>query len=73
MREVVLIDADSHHAELYRRGNKQWRIELVRGLGGALFLASIEQGIAMSELYEGIAMAADDALDPLPPLAGGRG
>jgi Uma2 family endonuclease len=58
VREIVLIDADSHHAELYRRDNNHWGIELVRGADATLFLASVELRISMSELYEGIAIPA---------------
>jgi Uma2 family endonuclease len=56
VREIMLIDADSHHAELYRRQNDYWGIQLVRGAGATLFLASVELRISMSELYEGIAI-----------------
>ena len=56
VREIMLIDADSHHAELYRRQNDDWRIQLVRGAGATLFLASVDLRISMSELYEGIAI-----------------
>jgi Uma2 family endonuclease len=56
VREIMLIDADSHHAELYRRQNDHWGIQLVRGAGATLFLASVELRISMSELYEGIAI-----------------
>jgi Uma2 family endonuclease len=56
VREVLLIDADSHHAELYRRENSHWGIELVRGAEASLFLASVGLQIAMSELYEGVAI-----------------
>jgi Uma2 family endonuclease len=56
VREILLIDADSHHAEVYRRENNHWGIELVRGAEAMLFLASIELRISMSELYEGIAI-----------------
>ena len=56
VREVLLIDADSQHAELYRRENKHWGIELLRGAEAMLFLASVGLRIAMSELYEGIAI-----------------
>ena len=57
VREIMLIDADSHHAELYRRPeNDHWRIQLVRGAGATLFLASVDLRIPMSELYEGIAI-----------------
>jgi len=58
VREILLIDADSHHAELYRRDNNHWGVELVRGAGATLFLASVELRISMSELYEGIAIPA---------------
>jgi Uma2 family endonuclease len=58
VRELLLIDADSHHAELYRRDNNHWGIELVRGADATLFLASVELRISMSELYEGIAIPA---------------
>jgi len=56
VREILLIDADSHHAEVYRRENNHWGIELVRGAEATLLLASIELRISMSELYEGIAI-----------------
>jgi Uma2 family endonuclease len=58
VREILLIDADSHHAEVYRRENNHWGIELVRGAEATLFLASIDLPIAMAELYEGIALSA---------------
>jgi Uma2 family endonuclease len=38
VREIMLIDADSHHAELYRRENAHWGIQLVRGAEASLFL-----------------------------------
>ena len=50
----MLIDADNHHAELYRRENDHWGIELVRGAEAALPLVSVELRISLSELYEGI-------------------
>jgi Uma2 family endonuclease len=58
VREIVFIDADSHHAEVYRRDNSHWGIELVRGADATLFLASVELRTSMSELYEGIAIPA---------------
>ena len=54
VREIMLIDADSQHAELYRRENDRWGIQLVRGAEATLFLASVDLRISMSELYEGI-------------------
>jgi Uma2 family endonuclease len=63
VREILLIDADSHHAEVYRRENNHWGIQLVRGAEGMLFLASIGLRISMSELYEGIAIP-DSAVHP---------
>ena len=56
VREIMLIDADSHHAELYRRENDRWGIQLVRGAEASLFLSTVDLGISMSELYEGIAI-----------------
>ena len=61
VREIMLIDADSYHAEVYRRENDHWGIELVRGLEAALSLISIDLRMSMSELYEGIAMPAASA------------
>ena len=56
VREIMLIDADSHHAELYRQENDRWGIQLVRGAEASLFLSTVDLGISMSELYEGIAI-----------------
>jgi Uma2 family endonuclease len=56
VREIMLIDADNHHAELYRRENDRWSIQLVRGAEATLSLASIDLRIPMAELYEGIAI-----------------
>jgi Uma2 family endonuclease len=57
VREMMLIDADSHHAELYRRQNDHWGIQVIRGARATLFLPSIDLRISMSELYEGIAIS----------------
>src|SRR5229473_1990133 len=56
VREILLIDADSHHAEVYRRENNHWGIELVRGSEATLFLTSVDLRIPIPELYEGIAI-----------------
>jgi len=58
VREIMLIDADSYHAELYRRENDHWGIQLVRGAESVLSLASVDLRISMSDLYEGIAILA---------------
>ena len=58
VREIMLIDAHSHHAELYRREDDRWGIQLVRGAEASLFLTSVDLRISMSELYEGIAIPA---------------
>jgi Uma2 family endonuclease len=58
VREIMLIDADSHHAELYRRENDRWGVQLVRGTEASLVLTTVDLRISMSELYEGIALAA---------------
>jgi Uma2 family endonuclease len=58
VREIMLIDADSYHAELYRREDDRWGIQLVRGAEAALSLVSVDLRISMSDLYEGIAISA---------------
>ncbi|MBV9685936.1 MAG: Uma2 family endonuclease, partial [Alphaproteobacteria bacterium] len=58
VREIMLIDADSYHAELYRRENDHWGIQLVRGAEAALPLVSVDLRISMSEVYEGIPISA---------------
>jgi Uma2 family endonuclease len=58
VREIMLIDADSHHAELYRRENDHWGIQLVRGAEATVFLSTVDVRISMSELYKGIAIPA---------------
>ncbi|MBV9201258.1 MAG: Uma2 family endonuclease [Alphaproteobacteria bacterium] len=58
VREIMLIDVDSYHAELYRRENDHWGIQLVRGAETALPLVSVDLQISMSELSEGIAISA---------------
>jgi Uma2 family endonuclease len=58
VREILLIDADSYHAELYRRENKHWGIELVLGAEAKLYLSSVDLRITMCELYEGIVIPA---------------
>jgi Uma2 family endonuclease len=63
VREIVLIDADSHHAEVYRRESSRWGIELVRGGEATLVLASVDLRISIAELYEGIAITAP-AVEP---------
>jgi Uma2 family endonuclease len=58
VQEILLIDADSHYAELHRRENNRWLIELVRGADAILSLASVGLRVTMGELYEGIAVPA---------------
>jgi Uma2 family endonuclease len=61
VREIMLIDADSHHAELYKRENDHWGIQLVRGAEASLVLTTVDLRISMSELYGGIAIPAATA------------
>ena len=61
VREIMLIDADTYHAELYRRENDHWGIELVRGAEASFSLVSVDLRILMSEFYEGIALPAASA------------
>ena len=61
VREIMLIDADSHHAELYRRENDHWGIQLIRGFEASLLLTTVDLRISMAALYEGIAIPAATA------------
>jgi hypothetical protein len=56
--EIMLIDADSFHAELYRRKNDHSGIELVREAEAVLSLVSVDVRILTSERYQGIAVPA---------------
>jgi Uma2 family endonuclease len=58
VREILLIDADSHHAELYRRESDRWGIQLVRAKA-SLSLTTLDLRISMADLYEGIAIPAE--------------
>ena len=58
VREIMLIDADSHHGELYRRENDRCAIQLVRDFDATRFPTTVDLWNAMSELYEGIAISA---------------
>jgi Uma2 family endonuclease len=59
VREILLLDSDSYHAELYRRQNQHWGIELVRSAEASLSLTSVNLRIAISELYQDIAFPAE--------------
>ena len=58
--EILLIDPLAHHAELYRREGGRWLIELVRGAEATLYLMSVDLRVTMAELYEGIALPAEE-------------
>lgn len=58
VREILLIDADAHYAELHRREGDRWIIGLLRGPAAVLSLGSVELQIPLAELYEGIAVIA---------------
>jgi Uma2 family endonuclease len=58
VQEILLIDADGHYAELHRRDDGRWLVELIRGGDATLSLMSVELRLSMAELYDGIAMPA---------------
>ncbi len=58
VQEIVLIDADSHYAEVLGRENDRWMTELVRGADATLSLAAVELTAPLAELYDGIAIRA---------------
>jgi Uma2 family endonuclease len=60
VQEILLIDSESFYAELHRRQNAHWITELLRGPGASITLNSVGLSIPLFELYEGIAIPADD-------------
>lgn len=59
--EIVLLDSESHYAEVLRRDGDRWITELVQGAGAALRLDSVDLTAAMAELYEGIEIVSQSA------------
>jgi len=59
--EILLIDSESIYAEILRREGDRWITELVRGKDAVLRLSSVDQQIAMAELYEGIDLGSENA------------
>jgi Uma2 family endonuclease len=59
VQEILLIASDERYAELHRRSGAHWITEIVRGGEGILRLASVGIEVPFSELYEGIALAAE--------------
>ena len=59
--EILLIDSESIYAEILRREGDRWITELVRGRDAVLRLSSVDQQIAMAELYEGIDLGSENA------------
>ena len=60
VQEILLIDSESYYAELHRRQNAHWITELLRGRDASITLNTVGLGIKLSELYEGIAIIADN-------------
>ncbi len=60
VQEILLIDSESYYAELHRRQNPHWITELLRGRDASITLNTVGLGIKLSELYEGIAIIADN-------------
>jgi Uma2 family endonuclease len=67
VQEILLIDSETYYAELHRRQNAQWITELLRGADASITLNSVGLAIPLSELYEGIAIIADEDLSVAPP------
>jgi Uma2 family endonuclease len=60
VEEILLIDSETYYAELHRRQNAHWITELLRGRDMSITLNSVGLAIPLSELYEGIAIIADN-------------
>lgn len=66
VQEILLMDSDGHYAELHRRENDRWSVELLRGASATLSLASVGLGTMLADLYEGIAVVAAVEGHPVP-------
>jgi Uma2 family endonuclease len=60
VQEILLIDSESYHAELHRLYDGHWITELFRGSDASLTLNSVGLSVPIAELYEGIAIIADN-------------
>ncbi len=56
VQEVLLIASDDRYAELHRRSGDQWITEILRGEDSVITLSSVPVQIALSDLYDGIAL-----------------
>ena len=57
VQEILFIASDGYYAELHRRSGAQWITEILRGADARLALTSVGIEIAMSDLYDGIALS----------------
>jgi Uma2 family endonuclease len=64
VEEILLIDSTSIFAEVLRREGDRWITEIVPGPQATLALASIGLTAAMSDLYEGIDLPDQAAVEP---------
>lgn len=56
VQEIVFLASDGFYAELHRRSGAQWITEILRGVDARFALTSVGIEIAMSDLYDGIAL-----------------
>ncbi|HEV8679604.1 MAG TPA: Uma2 family endonuclease [Stellaceae bacterium] len=61
VEEILFIASDGVYAELHRRSGAQWITEILRGADATFALTSVEIEIPLGELYEGIALAEEEA------------
>lgn len=56
---ILLLEPEAPHALLWRRGAEGWELEERKGLDGAFALPALGIGLAMAELYDRVAFAAE--------------
>lgn len=61
VQEILFIASDGIYAELHRRSGEQWITDILRGGEAVLNLASVPFEVRLGELYDGIALADEDA------------
>ncbi len=60
VQEIVLVASDGVYAEVHRRSGEQWITEIMRGPEAVLALRSVPIEIRFADLYDGIALPADE-------------
>ncbi len=59
LQEYLLVEQDEARVILYTRHEDHWDFREIRGLGSSVYLSSIEEAIAMADIYAKIKFDAE--------------